>query len=283
MDKSTSFHGCFSPKKLNELVDAHDSSSMKHLLITTIAAVVSVGCARKSNENSQVSIEDAVRSANLDAVEKAISGGVDVNTKYYEGWTGLHWAAYLGDKEISELLIEKKADVNAKCNDGRTPLDRAKGKELKELLIQNGGVEGEKQKTPTSYFITNDPNLKSFYVQMAVEAGSIEAVKHYLSEGMNINIRMANLAAGDTLLHEAVYHGSMEIVELLVSKGANLNLGSGGGARDIGNIQMQLATDGSPLLPTPLDYAVRHNRTDIADLLRKHGGKTGEELKAEGE
>jgi hypothetical protein len=31
---------------------------------------------------------------------------------------------------------------------------------------------------------------------------------------------------------------------------------------------------------TPLDSAKRH--PEIADLLRKHGGKTGEELKAEG-
>ena len=33
---------------------------------------------------------------------------------------------------------------------------------------------------------------------------------------------------------------------------------------------------------TPLDQAVRDNHTKIADLLRKHGGKRGEELKAEG-
>jgi ankyrin repeat protein len=33
---------------------------------------------------------------------------------------------------------------------------------------------------------------------------------------------------------------------------------------------------------TPLDWAIEINRTETADLLRKHGGKTGEELKAEG-
>jgi ankyrin repeat protein len=33
---------------------------------------------------------------------------------------------------------------------------------------------------------------------------------------------------------------------------------------------------------TPLDRAIRFNRGEIADLLRKHGGMTGEELKAEG-
>jgi len=29
---------------------------------------------------------------------------------------------------------------------------------------------------------------------------------------------------------------------------------------------------------TPLDWAIKFNETDIADLLRKHGGKTKSEL-----
>jgi ankyrin repeat protein len=33
---------------------------------------------------------------------------------------------------------------------------------------------------------------------------------------------------------------------------------------------------------TPLGGAIRRKQTETADLLRKHGGKTGEELKAEG-
>ena len=33
---------------------------------------------------------------------------------------------------------------------------------------------------------------------------------------------------------------------------------------------------------TPLDWAILRKHTETADLLRKHGGKTAEELKAEG-
>jgi len=33
---------------------------------------------------------------------------------------------------------------------------------------------------------------------------------------------------------------------------------------------------------TPLDWAISNDHTETANLLRKHGGKTGEELKAEG-
>jgi ankyrin repeat protein len=32
---------------------------------------------------------------------------------------------------------------------------------------------------------------------------------------------------------------------------------------------------------TPLDWAIEKNYTEIAALLRKHGGKTGAELKAD--
>ena len=33
---------------------------------------------------------------------------------------------------------------------------------------------------------------------------------------------------------------------------------------------------------TPLDVAIQFKELETANLLRKHGGKTGEELKAEG-
>ena len=59
------------------------------------------------------------------------------------------------------------------------------------------------------------------------------------------------------------WHGHKEIVELLIAAGADVN------AKDQNDY-------------TPLDFANRLKHTEIADLLRKHGGKTGEELKAEG-
>ena len=54
------------------------------------------------------------------------------------------------------------------------------------------------------------------------------------------------------------------IAELLISKGVNV---------------IAKNDDGE----TPLDWAEEVEHTETVDLLRKHGGKTGEELKAERE
>ena len=54
---------------------------------------------------------------------------------------------------------------------------------------------------------------------------------------------------------------TLVISELLINNGTDLN------AKNV---------DGK----TPLDYAIENNHTNIADLLRQHGGKTGKELEA---
>ncbi|MGO8926242.1 MAG: ankyrin repeat domain-containing protein, partial [Limisphaerales bacterium] len=58
--------------------------------------------------------------------------------------TPLHLAARLGHKDVAELLLASKADVNAKDNGGQTPLHLAVvfgHKDVAELLRQHGGHE----------------------------------------------------------------------------------------------------------------------------------------------
>ena len=117
---------------------------MKHLLLTTIAAVVLVGCGGPS-----VDIWTATAQGNIEAVKQHLAAGADVNAKRY-GWTPLHYAVYYGHKEIAELLIAKSADVNARTkSDGDTPLDfsiRNKHTETTDLLRKHGGKTGEELK-----------------------------------------------------------------------------------------------------------------------------------------
>jgi len=66
---------------------------------------------------------------NIEAVKQHLDNGVDVDAKSDNGRTPLHTAVSNDHKEIAELLIEKGADVNAKLTEGNfkgdTPLDRA--------------------------------------------------------------------------------------------------------------------------------------------------------------
>jgi len=95
-------------------------------------------------------------------------------------------------------------------------------------------------------------------IHEAASSGNIEAVKKHLAAGADVNAKIGE----ETPLHFAALFGRKEIVELLITKGADVN------AKD---------DEGE----TPLDQAGT-SWPEIATLLRKHGGKTGEELKAEG-
>ena len=125
---------------------------MKHLLLTTIAAVVLVGTAfadpihdatkagdlagvqaeldkgvdvNKKDKAEMTPLHPAAANGHKEIAELLIAAGADVNAKDRWGMTPLHWAARKGRKEVAELLLTKGADVNAKANDGTTPLDWA--------------------------------------------------------------------------------------------------------------------------------------------------------------
>ena len=138
---------------------------MKHLLITTIAAVLLVGCGEAQPPEPPtakapvISIHDAAFEGNIEAVKQHIAAGTDVNAKGERDRTPLHEAAWNGHKEVAALLIANGADVNAKDVDGETPVDfaeevkdwhapedKAAKKETAALLRKHGGKTGEELK-----------------------------------------------------------------------------------------------------------------------------------------
>ena len=124
---------------------------------------------------------------------------------------------------------------------------------------QSAPAPETKQVEPVSVAATPEPppaKAPPISIHDASEDGNIEVVKQHLAAGTDVN---AKNDSGVTPLHRAAYYGHKEIVVLLIAKGADVNV-----KNDVGY--------------TPLDG----NHPDTADLLRKHGGKTAEELKAEG-
>jgi len=160
---------------------------------------------------------------------------------------------------------------------------------------------------PQKVIVVQPPDIS---IWDAAEKGNIEAVKQHLAEGVDVN---AKHGVGQTPLREAARWGHKEIAELLIAKGADVNAKHGngytplhdaayGGHKEIAELliangaNVNAKTDGGFAKPipkegqlglhlfilTPLDEAIRRKQTATADLLRKHGGKTGEELKATG-
>ena len=120
---------------------------MKHHLLTTIAAVLVVGCS-KPPEPPDISIHDAAGDGNIEAVKQHLAAGTDVNAKDdLTGLTPLFDAVSSGKKEVAALLIDKGADVNGKIAMGFTALHNAAGNgryEIIELLIEKGADVNEK-------------------------------------------------------------------------------------------------------------------------------------------
>jgi len=286
---------------------------MKHLLLTTIAAVLVVGCGESQPD---ISIHDAARTGDIEAVKKHLAAGTDVDAKGDGGYIPLHLAANGGQREVVELLIAKGTDVNVKNDDnGRTPLHYAAYRENKvvkeviELLISKGASVNAQDvagRTPLNVAIrrkhpeTADLLRKhggkigeEFSIHVAAEFGNIEAVKKHLADGSDVN---AQNESGTTPLGWAGYYGYKELIELLIAEGADVNAKGTDGITALHYAALTKRLEAVELLiangadvnvmnddgETPLDETNSHNKPEIADLLRKHGGKTRRELKAEG-
>ena len=61
-----------------------------------------------------------------DVAELLLANKADVNARDNTAMTPLHMAAIWGHKDVAELLLANKADVNAKDNNGGTPLGNAR-------------------------------------------------------------------------------------------------------------------------------------------------------------
>jgi len=104
------------------------------LLLTTIAAVLVVGCAKAPD----IPLWEAAMNGNIKAVKQHLAAGTDVNEKGLFGGTPLVLAE---SREIIELLITAGADVNYAPENGITPLANAvirEDKESAKLLISSG-------------------------------------------------------------------------------------------------------------------------------------------------
>ena len=159
-------------------------------------------------------------------------------------------AAMDGDIEAVKQHLAAGADVNAVGIHWGTPLQfaaKAGHKEVVELLIAKGAdvnANREGETTP---------------LHRAAEYGHLETAKLLIAKGVDVN---AKCVGDNTPLHSAAERGHKEIAELLLAEGADVNAK--------GNI-FHINIVGW----TPLDWVIYNGEIEFAELLRKHGGKSG--------
>ena len=176
---------------------------------------------------------NAVRTADLEEIERLLNQGVDVNKISMYGVPPLHWAVFHGYPDIVQRLVQAGADIEARDDDHWTasewaaakndriimdllivgpPLVRAVRKddlEETESLLNQEDMDvnrGDKYGYTALHWAAR--NGDSFFVQRLLQAGAdIEAKDSY----------------GWTALQWAAAEGHDIIADILVSKGADIN------------------------------------------------------------
>ncbi|MHC4663465.1 MAG: ankyrin repeat domain-containing protein [Planctomycetota bacterium] len=160
----------------------------------------------------------------------------------------IHFAAARGYFHIVEIFLCKGEDAAVRDNTGWEPMHWAayKGhKNIVVLLWKNGGN------------IDHIPLNGWPPLHLSAANGHIDITKYLLEKGLDINSRHTD---NTTPLHGAAWNGESEMVAFLLSRGCEINV----------------LDDKSQ---TPIDYVIDSGYKDIEKLLRKHGAKTGAELK----
>jgi ankyrin repeat protein len=158
-----------------------------------------------------VSLIDAAKNADRDAVRALVQKKVDVNTAEPDGTTALHWASYRDDLETVDLLIRAGAKVNAATDLGVTPLWNASqnGSAAVVAKLLAAGAN------PNAALLAGETPL-----MVAARAGKTDVVGQLIAKGANVNARGSR---GQTALMWAASQKHPDVVRVLLENRADVH------------------------------------------------------------
>ena len=254
---------------------------MNHLFPALLAVIFLVACDPHVDSvylgRAEARLLSEVSSGNLAAVKKFLDQGGNVNLQDEPGMTPLHHAVNADWKgshlEMTKLLIDRGANVKVIDDTHHTPLHLASNKETAGLLIDAGADVNARTRRDGETILYSaawgaaqgHPKSGVMYLDLA---------KLLIARGADVNVKLKSgsmiqdnepyrAKSGDSILHQVARSYEEEaasgVCELLIANGAKVNERNEKGQ-------------------TPVDEALANQRSNTAEFLRKHGGKTGKEL-----
>ena len=223
-------------------------------------AIVNAVLAYSAKNDSALNDElfRAIRNNDTQSVNMLLRRGAGVNAKDQDGATPLMQTALYGDPGLLKLLLDKGADPNARNKVGATALlwsvhDLRKVR----LLVQKGAnvnARSEGGKMPLL--------LAAYYSR------SVETVKFLLENGADLRAK-DNRGAGVLLF--AAEGGDLDTIRLLLDKGVDVNAGTTGEFNEIRFSNLRPQKGFEPKGVTALMVTAFSNDAGAARLLLDRG------------
>lgn len=187
--------------------------------VTLVRCLLCKGASANTTDDSNqtalhlVSESDSKYSQRVVDVLVEYGATLDARTKW--GSTPLHWACWLGNKDVAEALLRHNARVDIVDGECMTPLhalaiSKTFHASLIDSLLERGASVNAKDsswRTPLHYF--------------SCRPGKTYAVHAILNKGGNANLQDFE---GNTPLHLACQSNLREVVSLLLERGARVEV-----------------------------------------------------------
>lgn len=204
---------CLSIKILNRS-NSIKEARLKQVFITLLALTL-MACAAGS-QNAQYPLHNAAYKGDTQKVQEIINSGASIEAQDSNGLTPLLAATMYGKSDAARSLIKMGANVNVKNKEGYTPLlysSQSCDVETVKLLIENGADLSAAP--PYGYTpLHNAAGCERYYGRK----GGLSDLDEYLLSLPNIDLTTKN-SEGRSVYAEAMEYQNMKMVAALRKRG----------------------------------------------------------------